>query len=74
MQTLLIEVTNEKAFHLLQELEDLNILRIIKENIKENEIKLSDKYRGGVRKKMQKALIAITKECVKNGTILKACS
>ena len=46
MQTVLIEIDNQKAFNLLQELEQLHILRIIKENVLESKTKLSDKYRG----------------------------
>lgn len=46
MQTLLVEINNQKALNLLQELEQLNIIRIIKENVLENKTKLSDKYRG----------------------------
>jgi len=46
MQTVVVEINDQKAFHLLQELEGLNVLRIIKENVSENKTKLSDKYRG----------------------------
>ena len=46
MQTLIIEIDDQKAFQLLQELEGLKILRIVKENQPETKTKLSDKYRG----------------------------
>ncbi len=46
MQTVLVEVNDQKGFHLLQELEGLNILRIIKENVPAGSAKLSDKYKG----------------------------
>ena len=46
MQTVIVEIDNQKAFNLLQELEQLHILRIIKENVLESKTKLSDKYRG----------------------------
>lgn len=46
MQTILVEVENQNGMHLLQELEKLNILRIIKENVLENKTKLSEKYKG----------------------------
>ncbi len=46
MQTVLIEIDNQNGFHLLQELEKLNILRIVKENVMENKTRLSDKYKG----------------------------
>ena len=46
MQTVLIEVDNQNGFHLLQELEKLNVLRIIKEDVLKNTTKLSDKYKN----------------------------
>ena len=46
MQIVTVEVDNQDGFHLLQELEKLNVLRIIKENVLENTTKLSDKYKG----------------------------
>lgn len=46
MQTLIIEINNPKAFALLKELEELNVLKIVKDNSIENKIKLSDKYKG----------------------------
>jgi len=46
MQTLLIEIDSQNAFNLIQELEELHILRIIRENVLENKTKLSEKYKG----------------------------
>lgn len=46
MQTLLIELNNPKAFNLIQELEDLHIIRIIKNNTETKKVKLSEKYKG----------------------------
>ena len=46
MQTVIVEIRNKKAFQLLQELEGLHVLKIIKENVLENKTKLSDKYKG----------------------------
>jgi hypothetical protein len=46
MQTVLVEVNSQQAYHLLEELEGLNVLRIIKENALENKTKLSEKYKG----------------------------
>jgi len=46
MTTLTIEITNEKALRLLQDLEDLNIIRVIK-----NQTKLSS-LRGKIKTKM----------------------
>jgi hypothetical protein len=45
MQTVIIEINNPKAFALLKELEELNILKIVKENFLESKIKLSNKYK-----------------------------
>ncbi len=46
METVLVQITNNKAYKLLQELEELNILKIIKEDVLEKKVKLSDKYKG----------------------------
>jgi len=46
MQTIIVEIDSQKALNLLQELEELHILRIIKDNVLENKTKPSDKYRG----------------------------
>lgn len=44
--TILIQLNDKKAVKLLHDLEDLNLIKILKENIKSSPIKLSDKYRG----------------------------
>lgn len=44
--TILIQLTNQKALGLLHELEELNLIKVIKENIVPAKTKLSDKYRG----------------------------
>jgi hypothetical protein len=44
--TMLIEVTNQKAIGLLHELEELHLIKVLKENFTPVKIKLSDKYRG----------------------------
>jgi len=43
---MLIQLTNQKAAGILHELEELQLIRVIKENISPGKIKLSDKYRG----------------------------
>lgn len=48
--TMLIQVTNQKALGLLHELEELNLIKVLKENIKPVTTKLSDKYRGIISK------------------------
>lgn len=42
MQTVLIQITNEKAYKLLEDLEDLQIIRVISKSAP----KLSEKYAG----------------------------
>ena len=44
--TILIELTNEKALGLLHELEELKIIKVLKNNTLIPKIKLSDKYKG----------------------------
>ena len=46
MDTMLIQLTNQKAAGLLHELEELNIIKVLKENVGLMSPKLSDKYRG----------------------------
>ena len=46
MDKMLIELTNQKATGLLQELEELHLIKILKGNVKPTKIKLSDKYKG----------------------------
>ena len=45
METVLVQINNSKAYRLLQDLEDLNILKVINKNVKPSQ-KLSDKYAG----------------------------
>jgi hypothetical protein len=44
--TILIQVTNEKAMGLLHELEELELIKALKQNVISSKTKLSDKYRG----------------------------
>jgi hypothetical protein len=46
MDTVLIELTNKKALALIYELEELNLIKVLKETIEQPKTKLSDKYRG----------------------------
>ena len=45
METLLIQINDDKAYRLLRDLEDLKILKVLKKNTTPKE-KLSDKYAG----------------------------
>jgi hypothetical protein len=48
--TMLIQLTNQKAIRLLHELEELNLIKVLKENIEPVKTKLSDKYKGFISK------------------------
>jgi len=50
MDTMLIQLTNQKAAGLLHELEELKLIKVIKENISTSDTKLSDKYKGIISK------------------------
>lgn len=46
MDTMLIQLTHQKAAALLRELEELHLIKVLKENIATGTKKLSDKYKG----------------------------
>ena len=46
MDTMLIKLTNQRATRLLYELEELNLIKILKGNAEPVKMKLSDKYKG----------------------------
>ena len=45
METVLVQINNNKAYRLLEDLEDLNILKVLNKNIQPKQ-KLSEKYAG----------------------------
>ena len=45
MDTILIQINNSKAYKLLEDLEDLQIIKVLKKGIQPQQ-KLSDKYAG----------------------------
>ena len=47
---MLIKLTNQKAAGLLHELEELNLIKVLEENITSTKTKLSQKYKGIVTK------------------------
>lgn len=49
MDTLIIQLTNQKALGLLHEMEELHLIKVLKENITDKP-KLSDKYKGIISK------------------------
>jgi hypothetical protein len=48
METITIQLTNEKAAGLLYELAELKLIRIISSNQSEQQMLLSEKYRGKI--------------------------
>lgn len=48
--TMLIQITNQKAIGLLHELQELNLIKVLKENFTPVKQKLSDKYKGIITK------------------------
>ena len=47
---MLIQVTNQKAIGLLHELQELHLIKVLKENFTPLKQKLSDKYKGIITK------------------------
>lgn len=56
MDTMLIQLTNQKAAGLLHELEQLHLIKVLKENISVAKPKLSDKYKGIISKEQGQQL------------------
>ncbi|MFT4202829.1 MAG: hypothetical protein QM610_02850 [Chitinophagaceae bacterium] len=54
--TMLIQVTNQKAVGLLHELEELHLIKVLKENFAPTKTKLSDKYKGIITKEQGQKL------------------
>jgi len=48
--TILIQLTNQKALGLLHELEELQLIKVLNENFVPSKRKLSDKYKGIISK------------------------
>jgi hypothetical protein len=46
METMTVEITNQKAVSFLNGLEELHLIRVVKRNAEPVKKKLSDKYRG----------------------------
>ena len=53
---MLIQVTNQKAIGLLHELQELHLIKVLKENLTPAKQKLSDKYKGIITKEQGKDL------------------
>lgn len=52
---MLIQLTNQKAAGLLHELEQLNLIKVLKENIAPLKTKFSEEYRGVFSKEDSKS-------------------
>lgn len=48
MDTMLIQLTNQKVAGLLHELEELHLIKVLDKNIGTSKPKLSEKYRGSI--------------------------
>jgi hypothetical protein len=48
--TMLIQLTNQKAIGLLHELEELHLIKVLKKNLGPPKTKLSEKYKGFISK------------------------
>ncbi|MCF8381669.1 MAG: hypothetical protein K9H49_18995 [Bacteroidales bacterium] len=48
--TMLIQLTNRKALGILHELEELKLIKVLKDNIEPSRVKLSEKYKGFISK------------------------
>jgi hypothetical protein len=55
--TMLIQITNQKAIGLLHELEELDLIKVLKENYVPAKENLSGKYKGIISKEQGQALI-----------------
>lgn len=54
--TMIIQLTNQKAAGLIRELEELHLIKVIKENIAPAKTKLSEKYKGMISKEESRQL------------------
>jgi hypothetical protein len=54
--TMLIQITNQKAIGLLHELEELHLIKVLNENFIPLKTKLSDKYKGIITKEQGQKL------------------
>jgi hypothetical protein len=54
--TMTIQIINAKAVKLLHELEELRLIKVLKENLTTAKPKLSDKYKGIISKEQGQSL------------------
>lgn len=56
METVLLQINNNKAYRLLEDLEDLHIIKVLEKSTQPIKQKLSDKYRGILSKEQGQKL------------------
>jgi hypothetical protein len=56
METVLLQINNNKAYRLLEDLEDLHIIKVLEKSTQPIKQKLSDKYRGIISKEQGQKL------------------
>ena len=61
METVLVQINNQKAYKLLENLEELKILRVLKKSVMPKQ-KLSEKYKGIITKEQGQDLNEHIKE------------
>lgn len=49
METVLLQINNEKAYQLLKNLEDLKLVKMLKRNTSKKKLSLADKYAGSLQ-------------------------
>jgi hypothetical protein len=49
MQTVLLQINNEKGYQLLKDLEALNIVKVLKKNVALEKKSLSDQFAGSLK-------------------------
>ena len=54
--TMLIQITNQKAIGLLHELEELHLIKVLKINVDPVKPRLSEKYKGIINKEQGQSL------------------
>ncbi len=59
---MLIQLTNKKALKLLQDMEELNLIKVLNENVDAVKLNLSEKYRNVFTKEDAKSFNEHTQE------------
>jgi hypothetical protein len=55
METVLVQINNKKAYRLLEDLEDLHLIKVLKKSIQPQQ-KLSEKYAGKLQSEVAEEL------------------